>query len=74
MDRQQSRTWTRREIRVTDRCVGCGYCVKHFECPAMHLREEKEPVEIDRVMCSGCGVCLAVCPHGALAVAGESET
>jgi len=74
MDRKQARTWIRREIRVTDQCVGCGYCVKHFECPAMHLKEEKEPVEIDRVMCSGCGVCLVVCPHEALAVAGESET
>ncbi len=73
MDRKQSRTWTRREIQVTDQCVGCGYCVKHFECPAMNLKQENEPVEIDRVLCSGCGVCIHVCPHGALAAGSPPE-
>lgn len=74
MDRRQRRSWSRVEVEVTDRCVGCGFCVKHFECPAMILKQEKEPLEIDGVLCSGCGVCVQVCPHGALAASRPSET
>jgi indolepyruvate ferredoxin oxidoreductase alpha subunit len=74
MDRRQHRPWSRVDIQVTDRCVGCGFCVKHFECPAMVLKQEKEPLEIDRVLCSGCGVCIHVCPHDALAASQPSET
>jgi indolepyruvate ferredoxin oxidoreductase alpha subunit len=67
MDRKHPQDWVRRDVQVTDKCVGCGFCVKQFECPALHLEQEKEPVEIDRVLCSGCGVCVHVCPHRALA-------
>jgi indolepyruvate ferredoxin oxidoreductase alpha subunit len=47
---------------VTDDCDGCGYCVQHFECPAIVMAEDESHVTIDPVLCSGCGVCLHVCP------------
>ncbi len=47
---------------VTDDCDGCGYCVQHFECPAIVMAEDESHVTIDPVLCSGCGVCLYVCP------------
>jgi indolepyruvate ferredoxin oxidoreductase alpha subunit len=47
---------------VTDDCDGCGYCVQHFECPAIVMAEDESHVSIDPVLCSGCGVCRHVCP------------
>ena len=47
---------------VADDCDGCGYCVQHFECPAIVMAEDESHVTIDPVLCSGCGVCLHVCP------------
>jgi indolepyruvate ferredoxin oxidoreductase alpha subunit len=53
-----------RKIEVTDTCDGCGFCIKHFECPAlvMHGEGDQAFVTVDPVLCSGCGVCIAVCP------------
>lgn len=66
MDRAQSGGWPRTRIKVNEKCKGCDFCVKQFECPALQPTGEKEPVRIDEALCSGCGVCLYVCPHGAL--------
>jgi len=49
-------------VEVTDTCDGCAYCIDHFECPALILNKDKENVRIDPMTCSGCGVCLYVCP------------
>lgn len=66
MDRSQPRPPKKLTITVTEKCKGCDFCVKQFECPAIQPRGEKEPVAIDPTLCSGCGVCIDVCPHGAL--------
>ena len=47
---------------ITDDCDGCEYCVQQFECPAIVLDEIESRARIDDVLCSGCGVCLHVCP------------
>jgi indolepyruvate ferredoxin oxidoreductase, alpha subunit len=56
-------------VRITDTCDGCGYCLKHFECPALVLDREKERVMIDPLVCSGCGVCVGVCRTGSIEIA-----
>lgn len=66
MDRAQTSRWTPQEIRVTDECEGCGFCLKQFECPAMQSQGEDQPIRIDHTLCSGCGVCEHVCPYGAI--------
>lgn len=66
MDRMHPREDTRREMTISEKCKGCDFCVKQFECPAILPQGEKEPVTIDSVMCTGCGVCETVCPHGAI--------
>jgi indolepyruvate ferredoxin oxidoreductase alpha subunit len=68
MDRTQPRSAARSEILVTEKCKGCDFCYKQFECPAIQSQGEKLPVQIDNTICTGCGVCVAVCPHGALQV------
>jgi indolepyruvate ferredoxin oxidoreductase alpha subunit len=56
--------------RVTEDCDGCGYCVQHFECPAIVMAEDESRVIIDPVLCTGCGVCRHVCPKKAICFAG----
>jgi indolepyruvate ferredoxin oxidoreductase alpha subunit len=54
-------------VEVSEKCDGCGYCIKHFECPALIYHDDKEDkhVSIDPILCTSCGVCLNVCPKGA---------
>jgi len=57
-------------VKVTEDCDGCAYCVKQFECPALIFHEDEDKdekyVSIDRILCVDCGVCLNVCPKGAI--------
>jgi indolepyruvate ferredoxin oxidoreductase alpha subunit len=58
-------------ITITDDCDGCAYCIKQFECPALIYHDENEDEKyttIDPILCIGCGVCLNVCPKGAIVV------
>ncbi|SFM81956.1 thiamine pyrophosphate-dependent enzyme [Thermodesulforhabdus norvegica] len=73
MNRKQDRGFDPVVVEVTDECTGCQLCVDRFECPAILSRGKKEKVEIDRVLCTGCGVCVQVCPYGGLRVAGLDE-
>jgi indolepyruvate ferredoxin oxidoreductase alpha subunit len=54
-------------VEVSEKCDGCGYCINHFECPALIYHDDKEDkhVSIDPILCTLCGVCLNVCPKGA---------
>ena len=65
--RQEGRPSSAPRPMVTDRCQGCGFCLKYFECPALIFQGEKEAVSIDENICAGCGVCVNVCPHQAIA-------
>jgi indolepyruvate ferredoxin oxidoreductase, alpha subunit len=66
MDRRQPEPGERLKIRVNDQCKGCLWCVQQFECPALQSRGRKQKITLDDALCSGCGVCIDVCPHGAI--------
>ena len=53
-------------VTVGENCTGCRYCITNFECPA--LVHESKKVFINPVLCSGCGVCVHVCPVHAIKV------
>jgi indolepyruvate ferredoxin oxidoreductase alpha subunit len=55
-----------RKVSVSEDCDGCGYCIKHFECPALVMNEEDKRVSIDPLICSGCGICTHVCRNGSI--------
>ena len=53
-------------LRVTDDCIACGICFQDFECPAIGPDPETGMARIDPNLCSGCGVCVKVCPQDAI--------
>jgi indolepyruvate ferredoxin oxidoreductase alpha subunit len=53
-------------IVISAECTGCRHCVDRFECPALVFDEATNRVRIDEMTCTGCGVCVSVCPLGAI--------
>jgi indolepyruvate ferredoxin oxidoreductase alpha subunit len=55
----------------TDLCTACGLCSR-LGCPAIvkteerHKKTKRRKTRIDPVLCTGCDVCLQVCPEGAI--------
>ena len=48
---------------ISDKCKNCKMCMK-LGCPAITIKENK--VIIDATQCNGCGLCVNVCPFGAI--------
>jgi indolepyruvate ferredoxin oxidoreductase alpha subunit len=61
-----------------DVCNGCGFCFR-VGCPSILKSEQlderaKRPkAEIDPLLCTGCTVCLQVCPRSAIFETGVEE-
>ena len=49
--------------KITDACKNCKMCMK-LGCPAITVKDNK--VVIDATQCNGCGLCINVCPFGAI--------
>lgn len=54
-----------------ERCLAgsCGcdrYCTRVFKCPGLMVDRDSGKARIDEAMCSGCGVCVSVCPQAAI--------
>ncbi len=49
---------------ISEACKKCKLCMK-LGCPAISVDEEGT-VKIDATQCNGCGLCLGVCPFGAI--------
>ncbi len=54
-----------------EKCIGeaCGcdrLCTRVFLCPGLTWDKEAGKSKVDEVICSGCGVCVSVCPQGAI--------
>ena len=52
-------------IQEARRCLVCGPCKSCKGCVIMELQPEIPDIEVDDDLCSGCGVCVAVCPYDA---------
>ncbi len=49
--------------KITENCKNCKMCMK-LGCPAITIKDDK--VVIDSTQCNGCGLCINVCPFGAI--------
>ena len=56
----------RKKVTVTDDCTECNFCLERFECAALYHDEELGHTNINQSLCAQCGVCLQVCPKGAI--------
>jgi len=48
----------------SEKCNNCMICIKNFGCPAITL--DNGNVTIIERQCTGCGVCIKICPFGAI--------
>lgn len=59
-------------INIDDeKCIGdeCGcarFLSREFNCPGIVWDAEKESCVIDKATCTGCGLCVDICPGGAI--------
>ena len=62
------------EVCMGDAC-GCDrLCSRVFRCPGLRWNEAEGKSTIDEILCAGCGVCVDICPAGAIEkVARESN-
>jgi len=56
----------RKNVSISDDCIACNHCIDRFECPALYHDPVQEQTAINQALCMGCGVCLDVCPKGAI--------
>ncbi len=54
-----------------DKCLGdrCGcnrYCTRVFKCPGLIWDKKEMKSKIDEAVCTGCAVCISVCPQSAI--------
>jgi glycyl-radical enzyme activating protein len=59
-------------ILLTNRCIGCGYCIEACPNGALSLIDGK--IEVDRCACDTCLLCVDACYAGALASVAEEKT
>jgi heterodisulfide reductase subunit A-like polyferredoxin len=48
------------------RCLCCGPCLGCKACVELGIQKEIPEIIIDEEFCSGCGVCVHICPYDAL--------
>jgi indolepyruvate ferredoxin oxidoreductase, alpha subunit len=56
-------------IRIDeDQCKGeeCSICSSAFRCPALHQDVGTGKTKLTEEICSGCGVCVDICPFKAI--------
>lgn len=60
-----------RPVIQMDACVACLQC--YLMCPDAAIRIVDNSLEVELILCKGCGVCAQECKHGAIAMEQESK-
>jgi len=48
------------------RCLSCGPCKSCKACVVLELQSDIPKIEVNRELCSGCGVCVLLCSYEAI--------
>lgn len=56
----------KKKVVVTDDCAECNFCLDRFGCPALYQDQAVGRTTINQALCAGCGVCMEICPKGAI--------
>lgn len=56
----------KKQVKVTEACVECNFCHERFECPALYKDEDLGRTAVNQALCVQCGVCIQICPKGAI--------
>ena len=68
--REKAKVWVDQDLCRGDEC-GCGrFCSRIWGCPGNIWDYEVGKAKIDEVVCVGCGVCVSLCPAGAIKIEG----
>lgn len=54
------------DICLGDQCGCMRLCSRVFGCPALIWDDKKKKATIDEVVCTRCGLCVDICPQGAI--------
>ena len=61
-------------LSISDKCIGCGQCVKVCIRGHLAVNDSKKAMEVDSpYYCFKCGHCTSVCPVGAITLKGTEE-
>jgi len=52
-------------VQEARRCLCCGPCKSCKGCVVLELQPEIPEIEVNKDLCSGCKICVAVCPYDA---------
>jgi NADPH-dependent glutamate synthase beta subunit-like oxidoreductase/ferredoxin len=55
-------------IEEATRCLYCGPCLSCKGCVFLEYQDDIPDIEIDEDSCSGCTVCIGLCPYNALSM------
>jgi len=55
-------------LEEAGRCLYCGPCKSCKGCVALDLQDEIPDISVDEDLCSGCAVCVSLCPYEALSL------
>ena len=60
-------------VAEATRCLYCGPCVSCKGCVFLDYQSEIPDIKIDENACSGCAVCIGLCPYDALSLTNDKE-
>ena len=60
-------------VTEAKRCLDCGPCKSCKGCVFMGLQEEIPEIEVNKELCSGCGICASLCAYDAIKIKKEGD-
>lgn len=70
----ENRVWVDQDVCIGEGCGCVRFCERVFTCPALTWDRDKGKARVDEIICTGCGLCLQVCPTGAIRMERLGET